>query len=599
MRICSGRSLRHLIVAAIVVPFFGSLAHAQGACPANVPATGNNCYFIAASGSDTNNGTSESTPWLHAPGMPSCSSKCAGVTPKAGQGFIFRGTDTWHFLNSSANPYTGGTWAWTWAGTTPCDVYGLGNATSGCIYIGVDKTWYSGSSWARPILTGDNATSTSAVPSCTYPGGIGSQDDMFTNSGNFVIFDSFELTGICQDVASSQGNGYGFGRDEYIRDFTYASAITQNKYSNNYVHGATHLAFSCTEPPGGEPVGVCFSISAFQSGSASMSSLIANVCDFWDSDPTGAGCIQGGPAYYVAQNVFEHQAQIEMGGCHSWHDNLWQYYYPTGDGIAHGNQHECNTDAPQTDSNGHSQTNVSNNVFYNNVVGHNLNTPGDVKIWFCPTAIPEYWFDNVVYDQGSANNFDIDTHDYSCGTMGGQYQFNNTIDVPGAGALNNVASLNANGNHTVVDGGSAWASGSGNIGSKNIQMTHSTAVSQGYMANGTGTSGSNGNVTCANDITPCAPTSSSNSTVGAGVNNMSYCNSLLSDSDPLVQAAGTACKSSTADACAYNTATRTASCPSQTAVARPTSGAWDAGAYQFNPADPPPNAPMGLTATVN
>ena len=29
------------------------------------------CYYIAANGSDSNNGTTEATPWLHAPGMPS------------------------------------------------------------------------------------------------------------------------------------------------------------------------------------------------------------------------------------------------------------------------------------------------------------------------------------------------------------------------------------------------------------------------------------------------------------------------------------------------------------------------------------------------
>src|ERR1035437_10304250 len=58
-----------------------------------------NCYFISAAGADTNNGTSESTPWAHAPGMPKCTGTCASTTPAAGEGFIFRGGDAWHFGN--------------------------------------------------------------------------------------------------------------------------------------------------------------------------------------------------------------------------------------------------------------------------------------------------------------------------------------------------------------------------------------------------------------------------------------------------------------------------------------------------------------------
>src|SRR5437660_9133415 len=103
-------------------------------------------YYIAANGSDSNNGTSKNTPWLHAPGMKTCSSACASANPKPGDQFIFRGGDTWHFGASTA-PSTGGTWTWSWSGSsTGCNYPG---ATSACIYIGVDQTWFSGSSWVR------------------------------------------------------------------------------------------------------------------------------------------------------------------------------------------------------------------------------------------------------------------------------------------------------------------------------------------------------------------------------------------------------------------------------------------------------------------
>src|SRR5208337_2423696 len=116
-----------------------------------------NCYFIAANGSDSNAGTTEAAPWLHAPEMPNCSSNCAAVdtshtTNIAGTGFIFRGGDTWHFGNSGASPYTGGTWNIWWSGNTSC-AYETGEGN--CFYIGVDQAWYTGSSWARPVLNMD------------------------------------------------------------------------------------------------------------------------------------------------------------------------------------------------------------------------------------------------------------------------------------------------------------------------------------------------------------------------------------------------------------------------------------------------------------
>jgi len=93
---------------ALLTSFSLSGSVAANGCPSGAPVTGNHCYFIAANGSDANSGTSESSPWLHAPGMPNCTANCAAHTPVAGEGFIFRGGDTWHFGNSSASPYTGG-----------------------------------------------------------------------------------------------------------------------------------------------------------------------------------------------------------------------------------------------------------------------------------------------------------------------------------------------------------------------------------------------------------------------------------------------------------------------------------------------------------
>src|SRR5215469_7541587 len=98
----------------ITIPAFGSTG---GNCPSSAnylnAATNTmvtlsslgitNCYYVAANGLDSNTGTSEASPFRHAPGMQQCSGSCASVPWRlaAGTGIIFRGGDTWHFGNSS------------------------------------------------------------------------------------------------------------------------------------------------------------------------------------------------------------------------------------------------------------------------------------------------------------------------------------------------------------------------------------------------------------------------------------------------------------------------------------------------------------------
>ena len=95
---------------AMVVALFGA---------ASVSAT---TYYIAANGSDSNNGTSKNTPWLHAPGMTGCSGTCASTTPEPGDNFIFRGGDSWHYNSASGSP-VGLPWTWNWSGSpTNCQL---------------------------------------------------------------------------------------------------------------------------------------------------------------------------------------------------------------------------------------------------------------------------------------------------------------------------------------------------------------------------------------------------------------------------------------------------------------------------------------------
>ncbi len=289
-----------LIIAVVLGTFFfathqpslkPSVAHAAGggACPTAATYTNpsnpagslvtlaslgiTNCYYVADNGSDSNSGMSESTPWLHAPMMPNCSSNCLAVQNgsngtggdgiPAGTGIIFRGGDTWNFgISTDTNcpgascvPSSGGTWQWA-PPNLSCPTGLCPNGTSAHpIYLGVDATWYTGSSWARPIFTANNplcnagnvngttCLSTTLFNQTTYYvsgcanqiGGVYNDNDFldFGADENYII-DGFEMTGLCQ-------SGYQQNRhDTYI---WYGSTNGHFYFLNNYLHGSSHVEY--------------------------------------------------------------------------------------------------------------------------------------------------------------------------------------------------------------------------------------------------------------------------------------------------------------------------------------------------------------------
>lgn len=596
-----------------------TMAHAQGACPAGLitGVTGNHCYFVAANGSDSNNCTAKATPCAHLPGMPNYSGSIypTQYAAHAGDQWILKGGDTWHygpgFSCSAGQSCAGGTLLWTWDGSvTSCDTSDNPSAVrTSCIYIGVDQTWYTGGSWTRPIFTDDNPTSTSPVASCTYgdvtrPGTSFSGNTVIVNNNAYAWFDNIEFTGMCESTLSAAGNGYLFDWYQYIIDAGGSTQVTQNIFTNNYFHGWTHLAFACSDV-GGEPTGLCFATGALVLGGASTEGP-GNVCDGWDSDTTGVGCNILGFGWLVYGNVFANESQGVVNGCHDIHDNYFFNFSDTGDGVAHGNDWECNANAPVNTGGGMQPAGVYN-VFYRNVLGHNIgNTAGiKVQLAIASSAYPEYDFLNVVYDQGNGNNWD-----YGCSGCAtpfvASYLFGNTFDLPSSiGTINCPANGTATGNHIIVEGaGTGFGAGSCTIGT-NIVMNHATAVSQGFMQAGIGTSGNNSNTTCANDLTPCAETAITNSTYQAGgtPNPQSYCNTLLAandtgDGDNIVRA-GAICQSAIPGTIVYNTTTRTVTYPRSTPVIRPAILAWDATAYQLvgiTSLPPAPAAPMFVRA---
>jgi hypothetical protein len=525
------------------------------------------CYYIAASGSDSNDGASEARghPWAHAPGMPNCTSKCASTTPTGGTGYIFRGGDTWHTGNSGATPYTGGMWLWTWSGSS-----------SSFIYIGVDQTWYSGSSWIRPVLMGDNPTRPCAgsgpcpVSNCTYQ--TGSNNALVHLSGvRYLTFDNFELTGLCWKNTNPGGTFVWYGG---------AVAGYQNPFNiqNLYIHGWTYTT------AGRQGGGNGFSGYNQNYGVT----LQYNVIDGSDSDDLALNPFsQGTDTYIVQYNVIRHAGGTTVSNtCHILHDNLFEYMNNVSDNSTHTDIYMCYGEAGDSSNPG----NGTPNLFYNNVfrnIGTEYRNGVSSVLWLFPTAgTTDYVFNNVFHDYYIGNNTNYNNYcEGAANTCGAMLLFNDTEE---AGLPNYTGCIICNirgsvitsvNNHWITNAGSTPSAVFGNTGS----VTETTAVYQ--TINQAKKKGYNS----AKDF---APTAASNATVTAKGTNETN-SACASFTDPTAVAS---CKNGTTLGCSYNSINHSVSCPAIGPIARPSNGAWNVGAYQYS-ATTQPSSHTNLTGT--
>jgi len=504
-------------------------------------------YYIAANGSDSNSGTSKSNPWAHAPGMTVCTAACLSTTPRPGDQFIFRGCDSWTMSSQ---------WSWSWSGTS-------GNN----IVLGVDQTWYNTTNcptaWNRPIFDGSGA----------FPG-TSTKAFLALNAGaSFIDVSNFEFKGFFWSGTAAVNGfisyidlGSGNNRlihDNYFHGWSHAAGVAENNDANALICGGTSFDLS--------------------------TKVFLNVIDGSDTARDSFGGIYGYACGEVYQNYFAYLDNGFNGGITSFHDNvLSRTSIPPYSGAgSHNNAIESNTDAP------------NGAVFYNNIFIHSSTPTGSgVGSWMAPrSGTTSYWFNNISVDgMGSANN---NICAYSLTNPGGMcVQFNNTVECgpdsnpnqaclrldgqtgngfPGGVELSNNHYISSQGNSPpiTVDGGTITQS-------PNPQLTQtlSQANGQGYSLNQTFV---------------FSPSVSSNATVGAGVNGTGLC-ALISR---INSGAGMACLSDTTYAVSYNASNHAVSWPARTPVVRPSSGAWDVGAYQFGSATvSKPDPPLGLTAVV-
>ncbi len=157
-------------------------------------------YIDYSGGSDSNSGTSKSSPWKRSPGMAGFSHS---YSHSAGDRFIFKGGVTWPKTCFTMTISVGG------------------SSASSRDYYGVDQSWYSGTGWSRPVFDFQQSSL----------GGAG----VYFNGGSWLQFDNIELKNY-QILANPNSYGpssikiYGTGEliisNCYIHDWNQPSPIT-------------------------------------------------------------------------------------------------------------------------------------------------------------------------------------------------------------------------------------------------------------------------------------------------------------------------------------------------------------------------------------
>jgi hypothetical protein len=554
----------------ILLLLFGALpCFAQGACPAGAPVNGNHCYFISAqAGSDSNNGTSEATPWAHAPGMPSCSAKCAAVTPAGGQAFILRGCDTWNMAAMGAQ------WNLEYSGSAGNLIY----------YGGFDQTWYNHSTcpshWNRPILSGEG----------TWPG-----SSMAGNAQQFIILYGssywriawIEFTGLYWSVNINPAYIAPGQATHFEIDHTYMHGWSSNITGTcGSFCGDPYLIFA-----GGSGTGANYgrmdhnilsgADTTYQNqatgiaGNFTNSQIDHNWLEYMDS---GFG---GGTYFVVDDNTFNYTGMFPIGGALEGHNNVFeQNGDPSSGSLMYDNLIQHSSTFPASVVTDLSPPSGTNSYFFNNVNADFRATGGTDPMQCAP-------YNNVDANAGTCVFFN---NTMECGGDTGPNAPPNRTCFDAAGGVG----LYANYNHLI-----SAANPSSLVHCKdtcafvkstpnpNLAQSLSTANGQGYAF-----------------AAYFAPQNGSGATIAAGYSPsglVSICNT-IGAIDTIGAGAGTACEQSTTAGVTLSTSPYyDVGGSTLTPVARLTSGSTnnDAGAFQFTPGITAALAPpTGLTAVV-
>ncbi len=253
-------------------------------------------FYVSNGGSDSNNGTSKTTPWAHVPGMASATGTAGSYSAVPGDTFILRGCDVWYNSNFPMALSRGGS---------------SGNPVT----ITVDQTWYNTTScpstWNRPIFDAITSSGSSAPMEINGSGGqssgcVGGNGNYFVAfTASYITLSWVEMRNLyyANDAQNTCWAGNGWWRADSVDYITvsnsYEHAWSMGTYSANKVGDADILVWVDGSP----------------------------ACPHCRPDPT------------VHDNVIETVDAQGNGGVYYIHDNRLHDYY-SGEGLQVGNPGE-------------------------------------------------------------------------------------------------------------------------------------------------------------------------------------------------------------------------------------------------------------------
>ena len=388
-------------------------------------------YIDFAAGSDSNNGTSKSTPWKRAPGMVAWAGSYSHV---AGDQFIFKGGVTW---DQSCFP-----WGIAYAGVSD----------SVRDYYGVDPTWFTGGSWARPIFDSQGVKKGTVISMQSY-----------------VTVDSIEFTGAYWDVA-----------DENVRDFWVPWDVDWIIIKNTYHHGWSHAA----NVDGDE----YFGVMGWPTEVGTHNIIDGMVVDGTDTTKHSGGGVFWG-AQLIKNSTFKYVVNGAIFGkadvinCEFGPINVVQYAFIHG-----GDCGPVHSDVIMPIRNG-------GMTFANNVI-HDAEVPCAMTVMPClGQNNSDYYFNNVLWNVNRPIEIDTRTSSGCGGGSGAKaYVYNNTFflgDGDSAVAIgtsgNAIGIMDAKNNHYITPSGGSGSkinsSGVITFSETNyVHMSIATATAQGYVA---------------------------------------------------------------------------------------------------------------------
>jgi len=168
-------------------------------------------YYISyTDGNDANNGLTPATAWQYHPYMRPSSGSSAAYAHVAGDGFIFKGGDTW--LNPAF-----------------CMRITKGGSSSSYDYYGTTNTWFIGPSWSRAIFDFQWISTTNAG-STANQNGAGVMIDCSGGAVNNIQFGDGIIMKRHLGALSSSGNS--FGRQTFV---LYGGATTNIILTNTAI----------------------------------------------------------------------------------------------------------------------------------------------------------------------------------------------------------------------------------------------------------------------------------------------------------------------------------------------------------------------------